>query len=182
MLSPKHLVVSIAVVIAMAAATAALAATHRPNGPVVAFTADQSAGAGAKVAVASSALGRVLVDGRGRTLYLFAKDKHGKSACAGKCAGFWPPLFTSGKPLASAGAKASLLGTAKRADGRLQVTYNHHPLYTFVKDTRKGQTNGEEVNAFGAEWYAVSPAGAKVEKADDTSSSGGYPPSGGYGY
>ena len=119
----------------------------------------------AKVAVASSGLGRILVDGRGRTLYLFEKDKHGKSACTGQCASFWPPLIASGKPLATAGAKASLLGTTKRADGRLQVTYNHHPLYTFVKDTKKGQTNGEEVDAFGAEWYAISAAGAKVERA-----------------
>jgi predicted lipoprotein with Yx(FWY)xxD motif len=46
----------------------------------------------------------------------------------------------------------------------MQVTYKHHPLYTFVKDNGKGQTNGEEVHAFGAEWDAVSPAGAKVEK------------------
>jgi predicted lipoprotein with Yx(FWY)xxD motif len=61
-----------------------------------------------------------------------------------------PPLISSGKPRAAAGAKASLLGTTRRADGRLQVTYNHHPLYTFVKDTSKGQTNGERVNAFGA--------------------------------
>src|SRR5439155_14354126 len=78
-----------------------------------------------------------------------------------------------------AGAKTSLLGTTRRVDGRLQVTYNHHPLYTFVKDTRKGQTNGEELDVFGAEWYAVSAAGAKVEK--DTSS-GGDPSPGGYGY
>jgi len=98
---------------------------------------------GVKVGVAGSGLGKVLVDGRGRTVYLFEQDKHGKSACSGKCASLWPPLLASGKPLATAGAKASLLGTVKRADGRLQVTYNHHPLYTFVKDTRKGQTNGE---------------------------------------
>ena len=71
----------------------------------------------------------------------------------------------------SGGAKASLLGTTKRADGRLQVTYNHHPLYTFVKDTRKGQTNGEEINAFGAEWYALSPAGTKVENSQAKSNS-----------
>ena len=146
-----------------------------------ALAASHSAGArGAKVAVASSGLGRVLVDGRGRTLYLFEKDKQGKSACAGKCAGFWPPLIAAGKPLATAGAKASLLGTTKRADGRLQVTYNHHPLYTFVKDTSKGQTNGEAVNAFGNAWYAVSAAGAKV--ANNTMSSGGDPAQGGYGY
>ena len=143
-----------------------------------ASAANSSTVTGTKVAVAGSGLGRVLVDGRGRTLYLFEKDRHGKSSCTGTCAGFWPPLIASGKPLAAAGAKASLLGTTKRADGRLQVTYNHHPLYTFVKDTRKGQTNGEEVDAFGAEWYAVSTAGAKVEKADATSSEQRLPASG----
>jgi predicted lipoprotein with Yx(FWY)xxD motif len=178
---PKHSLVGGAVVIAVAATTAAaLGATHRTTEPVA--RANHSASAGAKVAVANSGLGRVLVNGRGHTLYLFEKDKHGKSACIGQCGGFWPPLITSGKPLATAGAKTSLLGTTKRADGRLQVTYNHHPLYTFVKDTRKGQTNGEEVDAFGAEWYAVSAAGAKVEKNAATSSSGGYPTPGGYGY
>jgi predicted lipoprotein with Yx(FWY)xxD motif len=144
-----------------------------------ALAANHSAGRGPTVAVAGSKLGRILVDGRGRTLYLFEKDKRGKSACAGQCAGYWPPLIASGKPRATAGAKASLLGTTKRADGRLQVTYNHHPLYTFVKDTRKGQTNGEEVDAFGAEWYAVSAAGAKVDK-DVAPSIGGAQAPGGY--
>jgi predicted lipoprotein with Yx(FWY)xxD motif len=144
--------------------------------------ATHSAGAGAKVAVASSGLGRILVDGRGRTLYLFEKDKRGKSSCTGRCATLWPPLIASGKPLATAGARASLLGTTKRGDGRLQVTYNHHPLYTFVNDTRKGQTNGEAVDAFGAEWYAVSPAGGKIEKNDSKSSVGSDPAPGGYGY
>ena len=176
----KHLLVGGAVVIAMAAMTAAaLGATHRTTGPVV--RANHSTGAGVRVAVANSGLGRVLVNGRGRTIYLFEKDEHGKSACSGQCAGFWPPLITSGKPLATAGAKTSLLGTTKRADGRLQVTYNRHPLYTFVKDTRKGQTNGEGIDAFGAEWYALSAAGAKVEKKNATSTSGD-PAPGGYGY
>jgi predicted lipoprotein with Yx(FWY)xxD motif len=147
-----------------------------------ASAANGSTVAGTKVAVASSKLGNVLVDGRGHTLYLFAKDRHGKSSCTGQCAAFWPPLIAAGKPRAAAGTKASLLGTTRRPDGRLQVTYNHHPLYTFVKDTTKGQTNGEELNVFGAEWYAVSAAGAKVEKPDATSSDGGsYPAAGGYG-
>jgi hypothetical protein len=53
------------------------------------------------------------------------------------------------------------------------VTYNHHPLYTFVKDTKAGQTNGEGVNAFGATWNAVSPAGAKVAKPSAPSQGGG---------
>ena len=88
-----------------------------------------------------------------------------------------------GKPVATGGAKTSLLGTTKRADGRLQVTYNHHPLYTFVKDTRKGQTNGEEIAAFGAKWYALSPAGTKVENNQVKSSSedSSDPAAGGYG-
>jgi predicted lipoprotein with Yx(FWY)xxD motif len=115
---------------------------------------------GPVVSTASSKLGRILVNSRGHTLYLFAKDRNGRSSCSG----FWPALIASGKPRAAAGAKASLLGTTRRADGRMQVTYKRHPLYTFVKDTRKGQTNGEELNAFGAEWYAVSPAGNKIVK------------------
>jgi len=177
---PKHLLAGVTVVIATAATTAvALGATHSTTGPSVRAT--HAASGGAKVAVANSGLGRILVDRRGHTLYLFAKDKHGRSSCADQCASFWPPLITSGKPRTAAGAKASLLGTTRRADGRLQVTYNHHPLYTFVKDTSKGQTMGEGVNAFGAEWDALSPTGAQVEKTSSTtnSSPGGY---GGNGY
>jgi predicted lipoprotein with Yx(FWY)xxD motif len=126
---------------------------------------------GASVSTATTSLGRVLTTSSGHTLYLFLKDKNGKSACSGQCATFWPPLIASGKPVAGTGAKASLLGTTKRADGRLQVTYNHHPLYTFAKDTKKGQTSGEAVNAFGAAWYAVSPGGAKVLAKSQASSS-----------
>ena len=136
-----------------------------------ALAANHTASRGVTVAVGSSSLGRILVDGHGRTLYLFAKDKHGKSACRGRCASYWPPLITAGRPRAKAGAKAALLGTTRRADGRLQVTYNHHPVYAFVKDTKKGQTNGEGLNVFGARWYAVSPAGSKIKAA---TSGGGY--------
>ena len=140
---------------------------------------------GTVVSTAKTSLGRILVNSRGHTLYLFGKDRNGKSACSGQCATFWPPLIANGKPRVAGGAKASLIGTFKRADGRRQVTYNHHPLYTFVKDTNKGQTNGEAVNAFGAEWYALSPAGAKIEKNVAQSSSGDQPPApapGGYSY
>jgi len=160
----------------------ALAALSLSVGLSGAIAANHSAGRRATVAISGSELGRVLVDGRGRTLYLFQRDKHGKSACTGPCATAWPPLIVSGKPLASAGARASLLGTTKRADGRLQVTYNHHPLYTFVKDTAKGQTNGENLDAFGAEWYAVSSAGAKVEMNAAKRTAGSDPAPAGYGY
>ena len=133
--------------------------------------ASQAASAtGPLVSTAGTSLGKILVDSRGHTLYLFEKDKHGKSACTGKCATFWPPLIAAAKPRAAGSARASLLGTTRRADGRLQVTYNHHPVYTFAQDTKKGQTRGEGIDAFGAEWYAISPAGAKVEH----SGGGGY--------
>ena len=125
------------------------------------------------VSTASTSLGRVLVDSRGHTLYLFGKDKNAKSACTGMCASFWPPLIAAGKPRAAGGVRSSLLGTTKRADGRMQVTYNHHQLYTFVKDTMKGQTNGEGVNAFGGKWDAVSTAGTLVAKKSSGSGGGG---------
>jgi predicted lipoprotein with Yx(FWY)xxD motif len=108
------------------------------------------------------ALGKVLVDSKGRTLYLFTKDSGTKSACVGMCATPWPPLLAHGTPKAGSGAKASLLGTTPRSGGASQVTYNGHPLYTFIKDKRPGDTNGEGVSAFGGSWFAVSPAGARV--------------------
>jgi predicted lipoprotein with Yx(FWY)xxD motif len=117
----------------------------------------------ATVAVGHSDFGRILVSGRGRSVYLFHKDKGGTSRCYGACAAYWPPLIVSGKPRAGTGAKASLLGRTKRTDGRWQVTYNRHPLYTYVGDTKAGQTNGEGLDDFGAEWDLVSPSGASVE-------------------
>src|SRR5215472_11549385 len=114
------------------------------------------------VAAANSTLGRILVDKHGRTLYLFASDKKGKSACSGACATYWPPLIASGKPHAVAGAKASLLGTVRRADGRRQVTYRHHPLYRYVGDAGKGQTSGQGLTDFGGAWWVLSPAGNKI--------------------
>jgi predicted lipoprotein with Yx(FWY)xxD motif len=163
-----------------AAALGALAALAVPL--LAPAAGDAAAAKGPVVSAETSSLGRILVGPHGRTLYLFEKDTNGKSACAGMCATFWPPLIASGKPVAAAGAKASLLGTTRRADGRRQVTYNHHPLYTFAKDTKKGQTKGEEVDAFGAEWYVTSPAGAKVEKEKDPAGGVAAPTSGGYPY
>ena len=161
--------------IATAAAVAAFASAS------VAFHPPATHAAQAKEAVvstASTSLGRVIVNSSGRTLYLFEKDRNGKSACSGQCAVFWPPLIVNGKPGVTGGARASLIGTTRRADGRLQVTYNHHPLYTFAKDKKAGQTNGEGVNAFGARWDAISPTGAKIEKPSAAPSPGG---GGGYG-
>jgi predicted lipoprotein with Yx(FWY)xxD motif len=119
----------------------------------------------AKVQLSTTKLGKVLSDGRGHTLYLFEKDKRDKSTCFSSCAQNWPPLLSGSKPLAGAGVTASKLGTTSRGHGVEQVTYNGHPLYEFVKDTRARQVNGEGVKAFGAEWYAVSAGGRIVDES-----------------
>lgn len=147
------------VVLAIGAVVAALSLTY---GLAIASAASSSSGTGTKVGVASSNLGQILVDKRGRTLYLFARDKHGKSTCAGLCAGYWPALTTKGKPKAITGARQALLGTTRRKDGRLQVTYRGHPLYRFSGDSAAGQTTGEGLTDFGGGWWAVSPAGNKI--------------------
>ena len=114
----------------------------------------------ATVKTGTSSLGRIVVDGHARTLYLFQKDKGGKSACSGACAQNWPPLLTKGAPKAAADAKSSLLGTIRRADGTTQVTYNKHPLYTFVGDNgKRGSVKGQGLDAFGAKWYVVAAKG-----------------------
>jgi predicted lipoprotein with Yx(FWY)xxD motif len=117
---------------------------------------------GARVAVAKSPFGRILVDSKGITLYDFVKDQGKTSACYGACAALWPPLITKGKPIAGAGVRASLLGTTKRKDGKLEVTYKGHPLYYFVTDTKPGQTTGQGVNQFGGPWWVLSPAGKEI--------------------
>jgi predicted lipoprotein with Yx(FWY)xxD motif len=168
-LARPRLLVTAAAVLALAAAIFAL---HPP-------VTQASPAKRTVVSTAKTSLGRIIVTSNGRTLYQFGKDRNGKSACSGQCASFWPPLITHGKPTVAGGAKASLIGMTKRADGRMQVTYNHHPLYTFVKDTKAGQTNGEGVSAFGAVWNAMSPAGAKIVKPSAPPSTGG---GGGGGY
>ena len=135
---------------------------------------------GAIVALRSTSLGSVLVDAHGHTLYLFEKDRHNRSACSGACATYWPPLFSTAKPRAGRGVRASLLGVIKRANGKRQVTYAGHPLYTFIADKKAGQTNGEGLTNFGAAWDAIAASGRAVEPtASDSGGSGGY--GGGYG-
>jgi len=107
-------------------------------------------------------LGKILVDAQGRTVYLFQKDTGPTSTCSGACAADWPPITTTGKPTAGSGVTGSMLATTKRSDGTTQVVYNGHPLYRYIGDQNAGDTNGQNVNAFGAEWYALSPAGDKV--------------------
>jgi len=122
-----------------------------------------SESSGGAVAVADNPkLGKILVDSEGFTLYDFHKDKGGKSACYGACANVWPPLTASGAPRATSGVEAAKLGTTKRSDGTIQVTYAGHPLYTYVTDTKPGEVKGNDFSSFGAQWYALAPSGEEA--------------------
>jgi predicted lipoprotein with Yx(FWY)xxD motif len=118
----------------------------------------------ATVKVAHRALGNILVDSKGRTLYLWKKDTGRKSKCFGDCAVNWPPLRVRGRPTAGRRAHGSLLGTTRRSDGSRQVTYKGHPLYRFAGDTKAGDTNGQGLDAFGALWWVVSPSGSQITR------------------
>jgi predicted lipoprotein with Yx(FWY)xxD motif len=130
----------------------------------------------------------VLVDSEGFTVYNFAKDEGTTSSCYGACEEGWPPVTTNGAPTAGEGAMSSKLGTIKRKDGTMQVTYAGQPLYTFVEDKSPGEANGNGSEAFGGKWSALNEAGSPAEgtASEETeaagegseSSSGG----GGYGY
>jgi predicted lipoprotein with Yx(FWY)xxD motif len=139
-------------------------------GVAVAATAVAFASAGGttggrtKVAVAKTGLGRILVDSKGITLYDFPPDRGTTSVCYGACATLWPPLLTRGKPIAGPGVRASLLGTTRRKDGKLEVTYNGHPLYYWVGDHKPGQTTGQGINQFGGPWWVLSPAGKEIHR------------------
>jgi predicted lipoprotein with Yx(FWY)xxD motif len=149
---------------AAAAAALALAALALAlfGSAVATATPDATSSRTATVKIAHRSLGKILVDSRGRTLYVLSADPAGKSKCFGACATNWPPLRVSGKPTVGTGLKASKVGTIARRDGRRQVTYNRHPLYRFVGDARVGQTKGQGIVAFGGRWSVVSPAGRPI--------------------
>ena len=129
-----------------------------------ASTPAKSGASGATVGVKRSGLGTVLVDAKGSTLYLFEADKTTKSTCYGACAGVWPPLTATGAPKAGPHVVASELGTTKRTDGTTEVTYHGHPLYYYAGDAQPGDTKGQALNQFGAEWYVLAPSGSKIDK------------------
>ncbi|RMI36101.1 hypothetical protein EBO15_39575 [Actinomadura harenae] len=104
-------------------------------------------------------LGQIIVDGGGRTLYLFAADPPNRSTCFGACASVWPPATTQGPPGATGGAQADLLTTIARPDGPRQLVYGGHPLYYYQADTGRGDTRGQGITQFGAPWFAVTPQG-----------------------
>jgi predicted lipoprotein with Yx(FWY)xxD motif len=118
--------------------------------------------------------GKHLVDSQGRSVYLFEKDESGDSYCNGACAAVWPPLETSTAPRAGAGLQTGALGTVKRDDGDMQVTYRGHPLYYYAADaSTPGKTKGEDVEQFGAGWYLLSSRGEPVESGSGSDTGGG---------
>jgi predicted lipoprotein with Yx(FWY)xxD motif len=146
-----------AIIAACLIAASAAYAIAQPSGSA------RQAAARTTVTLRTTKLGKILVGGRGLTLYLFQKDPRGRSACAGACAGIWPPLIASGRVSAGRGVNARLLATFRRSDGRSQVSYNGHALYLYAGDSHAGQTTGQGLKQFGAEWYVLSARGTKID-------------------
>jgi predicted lipoprotein with Yx(FWY)xxD motif len=147
-------------------------------------SAGSSEGAMTLTGAEVSGLGSVLVNSEGFTVYEFGKDRGTTSSCYGECEENWPPVTTKSAPTAGEGAMSSHLGTTKRKDGTMQVTYAGHPLYTFIEDQSPGEANGNELEFFGGKWSVLNEAGSAVEasaggetEATEETSSGGY---GGY--
>lgn len=145
------------------------------GGAATAAAPKTSTGASATLGVAKSSLGSILVNSTGRTLYLFRADVGATSSCSGACAVAWPPLLATGTPIAGTGLTASKVGTITRSGGSQQVTYNGHPVYLYIGDKKAGEVNGQGVTAFGAAWFALTPAGNQISTQPTTSG-------GGYGY
>ncbi|HEY3462386.1 MAG TPA: hypothetical protein VGK62_02895 [Gaiellaceae bacterium] len=159
-------VLAVALVVAGVAAAAAIA---NPQSLRALATSHASA-SGTKITLHKTKIGKVLATSNGMTLYLFLADKHGKSACYGQCAKFWPPAIKKGKLVAGPGVKANLLGTTKRKNGTRQVTYKGHPLYRFKLDKASGQIKGQGQDFFGGKWWALNATGSANKK---TAAAGG---------
>lgn len=131
----------------------------------VVHTGAQTA-ARATVSVRSTKYGKILVDSKGDTLYLWAKDKKDKTVCSDACENVWPLVLVTGKPTAGPGVTASMLGTIAVSDSSTQreLTYNAHPLYRYVSDVKPGDISGQANTTFGAPWWLVSPDGNAIKK------------------
>ena len=134
--------------------------------PAEPSAAPGAAAAPAALGTAALAPGTALVDGAGRTLYLFEADTGTTSTCTGACAQVWPPVPAPAAPDVAGGARATLVGTSPRADGTRQATYDGHPLYYFAGDKAPGDAKGQGIDNFGGGWYVVAPDGNKIDTDD----------------
>src|SRR3954465_2586180 len=174
--------ISLAVLAAAAIPVGALAAANSSSPTPSAAKAKAPA-----LKLSKTGLGTIVVDGKGRTLYAFGHDLKNKSRCSGACAQNWPPAVAPAKPTVAKGMDRSKLKVIKRGDGSRQLSYNGHPLYRFALDSARGDTNGQNVTAFGGTWHVLSKRGGVVTKAPGSSTStstsdpapapGGYYPS-----
>jgi predicted lipoprotein with Yx(FWY)xxD motif len=136
-------------------------------GLAVSWTVAQAWAEGAKIEVSEKEpFGKYLTDAEGMSLYLFEADGKLNSTCSDACAQAWPPLLTEGEPTAGEGVDKGMLATFQRTDGSTQVAYNGRPLYHFARDESAGDTKGQDVEGFGAEWYLISPEGEEVEEEE----------------
>jgi predicted lipoprotein with Yx(FWY)xxD motif len=147
---------------------ASTATTPTATTPTAAASTESPAGQartrrGKGIKVMKSRYGRMLFDARGRAIYLFTREGGTRSRCYGQCAVAWPPVYTRGRPRALSGVDADLLGTTKRRGGRRQVTYNDHPLYYYVTDTKPGQITCQDITEFGGTWLVVDPQGNAIQ-------------------
>lgn len=141
--------------VAMMLAAAALFVRSTPAAPATGQT-------GSAVRVGSSNYGKILFDGRGYALYAFTRDPSRRPTCYGACAKAWPPFIVSSRPTPGNGTRASLIGAARRTDGRLQATYAGRPLYYYVGDSKPGIVLCQNVKEFGGLWLVVRGSGSLV--------------------
>jgi predicted lipoprotein with Yx(FWY)xxD motif len=144
---------------ALAVGALGVASSGAQGDPAAAQAAKAS---GPKLELMKTRFGRILVNGRGRAIYLFTADTGGQSNCSGECAHAWPPYIVKRRPTAGEDVRRGLIGTVRRADGRLQVTYNGHPLYYYIHDNEPGEVLCQNVEEFGGKWYVVKRNGAPV--------------------
>jgi predicted lipoprotein with Yx(FWY)xxD motif len=139
-------------------ATSGAAPATQSNAPATETAAAPVAGT--TIQVRRSDFGPMLFDSNRQAIYVFQSDSKGKSVCYGDCARAWPPVFTDGAPKAGKGVRASLLGTAKRHDGKRQVTYAGRPLYFYAHEN-PGQVLCHNVHLNGGFWWVVGPDGKR---------------------
>lgn len=118
----------------------------------------------------STSKGTVLADSAGHTLYWFANDTPTKSHCKGSCLTYWPALYGTTAVAAAGTSLPHSFGTITRPNGKTQITYDGHPLYTYTGDTAAGQVNGNDLNASGGLWWAMTPSGADLGSSTTSSS------------
>lgn len=158
-----HLLIAFGLLIAACGAPAASAlASPSPTVTATSTPTPTASSPTATLSVANSRYGKIIVDGHGRTLYLFDAEGSAVPKCDGPCATAWPPLLTTTPPVAGPDISQALIATAKRADGSTQVAYNGHLLYYYVGDRAPGEIKCQAAIEYGGGWYVLDVDGNKI--------------------